>query len=167
MKKLLACLERLDNTPRTKGYRKMFDEVKQAIRKHYGWDVKKVKLKISNVPVNRDGTPNKRIPPIEYAGSYVVKGRYITLADREHLELVKKHYKLKSFTLDQFIKFIMTHELSHYVYEEVATEAERDEILEAVEVESFTTVYLDSYEDPPNDEKFCEYVAMTLHNAIK
>lgn len=136
-----------------------FNQIKDIFLNMLNWDVSIVKLKCSDIPINNDGSINKKISSIEYAGSFVNPDT-IYISSDVHMLKVKKHFNLNNLTLNEFKILIISHELAHYVYEHILTEKEIRYY--SVELKDFSTKYIETVDKTYSkyfEEQFCEYVA--------
>jgi len=142
---------------------KEFQNTIKKFKKKYGWDLSYMKLKISNIPINRDGTVNSKMKPEAYGGSHT-NNKIIYVGDSEHLKKVLKYYKVENTDVKKFLKILLAHELAHEVYQNILSEEEKKEFKEIIDKSKFRTVYTDTVKDNSkiDVEKFCEYIASQL-----
>lgn len=141
----------------------VFNNVKADIKRVYGWNVgNELGLKISNVGIYNDGRINTSMNPLDYAGCYVSSLGFIAIADRKHLKKVIKHYNL-DYSVDKFLRWMLCHETCHYIYNNILTDAEKQKYRHV----TIDTEYLRTYDIPPDDEIFCEYIAKSLYGNVR
>lgn len=138
-----------------------FNQLKEDIKKLFGFDVSYMKLKISNQPLYNNGNPNYDIDPLLYGGCWT-KNKFIQVATLDHLKKVMIKYKIENkMSIDIFFKYLIVHELSHEIYENILTTTQKNYYKSLLK--NFKTEYIETVK--PNKlevEKFCEYIASKI-----
>ena len=142
-----------------------FKTIKDYIKKLFGYDISYMKLVISNQPVYNNGTPNTEMNPLQYGGCWI-KNKTIQVADYQHLKKVMKYYGVKNISLLNFSRHLIAHELAHEIYKNILSDSEKNNFKE--KLKDFRTVYTDIIRsDKLDEEKFCEYIAITILEKVK
>ena len=148
--------------PKEKDQLKVFKNIQNDLKKRYGWDTFPVKFINSNKCLDNSGKIINNRNHNLCGGSYLSNLKTISIGDNEHLKIVKKEYNIKMQNR-KFLKLIITHELLHYVYQNLLTSKDKKWYKDMLDQGGFTTKYLEKLDKVTDEEKFCEYIATTLY----
>ena len=145
--------------------KELIDEVVDAYANKFGIDLSYMKFVVDNQPVYTNGEPCYEYDEDECAGDWTSLG-WIRL--NPDMKSVMDRYGVAwhgSDDIEEFTKIIIAHELAHEVWNNIADEDFREEILDEAKGKSFTTPYLETVrENKLDEETFCEYLAHKLIN---
>lgn len=134
----------------------MFNDVIEKYYAVFGFDLTYMKFKVDSQPVYTNGKPCYEHDYDECAGDWTSLG-WIRL--NPDMKSVMDRYGVDG-DVSQFTKTIIAHELAHEVWNNIADDQFKEEILDRARRQSFSTVYLDTVRPSKlPEETFCEYLA--------
>ena len=143
----------------------MFDIVVRAYYSKFGINLYYMKFLVDQQPVYTNGEPCYEYDVDECAGDWTSLG-WIRL--NPDMESVMDKYGITwhgSNDVNEFTKLIIAHELAHEVWNNIADDEFKRNILDEARKCSFNTVYLDNVRhNKLEEETFCEYLA---HKIVK
>ena len=130
-----------------------------------------VLFKLSDTPIGNDGNvvPPDKLDYSTYRGCYCNAHNtvYINPYFREVLTRITGIRYVK--TVDDFFQYVcnlIAHELAHYIWQHIATDDEKNTVLERATNSSFNTPYLETFTEKNTDEYklelFCEWIAYSV-----
>ena len=138
----------------------MINDVLSAYKQKFGYDLSYMKFKVDSQPVYTNGEPCYEYDEDECAGDWTSLG-WIRL--NPDMKSVMARYGVDwhgSDDIDQFTKLIIAHELAHEVWNNIADDQFKEDVLDEARMQSFSTKYLDTVNPSILDmETFCEYLA--------
>ena len=138
----------------------MINDVLSAYKQKFGYDLSYMKFKVDSQPVYTNGEPCYEYDEDECAGDWTSLG-WIRL--NPDMKSVMARYGVDwhgSDDIDQFTKLIIAHELAHEVWNNIADDQFKEDVLDEARMQSFSTKYLDTVNPSVLDmETFCEYLA--------
>ena len=140
-----------------------FDEVVSKYKNIFGFDLSYMTFKVDSQPVYTNGQPCYEYDEDECAGDWTSLG-WIRL--NPDMKSVMDRYGVDG-DISQFTKIIIAHELAHEVWNNIADDQFKEEILDEARRQSFNTAYLDTVRHSKlAEETFCEYLAhkITQHS---
>lgn len=148
---------------------KFLNTVLRAYQNRYGLDLYHMKAVVDERPVYNNGERCYEFYSDECAGDWTKLGWIRINPD---LKSVMKRYDVVADETE-FAKNIIAHELAHEVWNNIATDDFKHEMLDAAKKSNFTTKYLQTIENPSKlpEETFCEWLAKEVapisNDAIK
>lgn len=143
-----------------KNIKNLFDEVVSQYNALFGIDLSYMKFKVDTQPVYTNGEPCYEYDVDECAGDWTSLG-WIRL--NPDMKSVIDRYGVDwhgSDDLEEFTKIIIAHELAHEVWNNIADDDFKDDILNNARSSLFSTEYIDTVKPNKLDEEtFCEYLA--------
>ena len=138
----------------------MFNDVLSAYKQKFGFDMSYMTYKVDRQPVYTNGEPCYEYDEDECAGDWTSLG-WIRL--NPDMKSVMDRYGVAwhgSDDIEEFTKIIIAHELAHEVWNRIADDQFKEDVLDEARMQSFNTKYLDSVKPSRLDEEtFCEYLA--------
>lgn len=138
----------------------MFDEVVSQYKTTFGIDLSYMAFKVDSQPVYTNGEPCYEYDEDECAGDWTSLG-WIRL--NPDMQSVMDRYGVAwhgSDDIEEFTKFIIAHELAHEVWNNIASDQFKNDVIEKANDENFSTVYLETVNtNKLAEETFCEYLA--------
>lgn len=143
---------------------KIFEEVIRQIQKKYGFDLRRMKIRLSAVPINRDGMPNTNFSPERFGGSHTNLGViYVNSDPRLPMKYYLGNTNPTPEEIQNFLRLIIAHELAHEIWCGYASEKFKKDILRKAKLKKFTTEYLRTVPIRKYDEEcFCEWIAKEI-----
>ena len=139
---------------------KIINEVLFAYKQKFGFDLSYMKFKVDSQPVYTNGEPCYEYDENECAGDWTSLG-WIRL--NPDMKSVIDRYGITwhgSDDIEEFTKIIIAHELAYEVWNKIADDDFKNDILNNARNSSFNTKYLDTVKpNKLNEETFCEYLA--------
>lgn len=143
----------------------VFDEVASKYKDIFGFDLSYMSFKVDRQPVYTNGEPCYEYDEDECGGDWTELG-WIRL--NPDMKSVMDRYGVawhSSDDVEEFTKIIIAHELAHEVWNHIADDQFKEDVLDEARMQSFNTTYLDSVKPSRLDEEtFCEYLA---HQVVK
>ena len=143
----------------------VFDEVASKYKDIFGFDLSYMSFKVDRQPVYTNGEPCYEYDEDECGGDWTSLG-WIRL--NPDMRSVMDRYGVawhSSDDVEEFTKIIIAHELAHEVWNHIADDQFKEDVLDEARMQSFNTTYLDSVKPSRLDEEtFCEYLA---HQVVK
>ena len=144
----------------SKNIKNLFDEVVSKYKDIFGFDLSYMAFKVDRQPVYTNGEPCYEYDEDECAGDWTSLG-WIRL--NPDMKSVIDRYGVDwhgSDDIEEFTKIIIAHELAHEVWNNIADDQFKEDVLNEARMQSFSTTYLDSVKPSRLDEEtFCEYLA--------
>ena len=144
----------------SKNIKDLFDEVVSKYKDIFGFDLSYMTFKVDRQPVYTNGEPCYEYDEDECAGDWTSLG-WIRL--NPDMKSVIDRYGVDwhgSDDIKEFTKIIIAHELAHEVWNNIADDQFKEDVLNEARMQSFSTTYLDSVKPSRLDEEtFCEYLA--------
>lgn len=138
-------------------YEREIQEVLDAYRRLYGFDLSYMRFRVDPQPVHVDGSPCRELDPDECGGDCTRLG-WIRL--NPDMRSVMRRYGVEGVPVRDFAKAIIAHELAHELWNNVVDEAFKQSILDKARRENFSTVYLETVRPSKlREETFCEWMA--------
>ena len=138
----------------------MFNDVLSAYKQKFGFDMSYMTFKVDRQPVYTNGEPCYEYDEDECAGDWTSLG-WIRL--NPDMKSVMDRYGVAwhgSGDIEEFTKIIIAHELAHEVWNRIADDQFKEDVLDEARMQSFNTTYLDGVKPSRLDEEtFCEYLA--------
>lgn len=138
----------------------MINDVLSAYKQKFGYNLSYMKFKVDSQPVYTNGEPCYEYDEDECAGDWTSLG-WIRL--NPNMKSVMARYGVDwhgSDDIDQFTKLIIAHELAHEVWNNIADDQFKEDVLDEARMQSFNTTYLNNVKPSKLDEEtFCEYLA--------
>ena len=138
----------------------MFNDVLSAYKQKFGFDMSYMTFKVDRQPVYTNGQPCYEYDEDECAGDWTSLG-WIRL--NPDMKSVMDRYGVAwhgSDDIEEFTKIIIAHELAHEVWNNIADDQFKEDVLDEARMQSFNTVYLNTVKPSSLDEEtFCEYLA--------
>lgn len=137
----------------------IFNDVVFRYKELFGFDLSHMKMVPSEQPRYEDGSICKEFSPEETGGSWAKNGIvYIN----PNPDKVIEHWKL-DMSVDDFLTWIIAHELGHEIWKKTASQTMKDEVLRFAKEHKFSTKYLETVSKKKKDEEtFCEFLASLL-----
>ena len=136
------------------------NDVLSAYKQKFGFDLSYMKFKVDSQPVYTNGEPCYEYDEDECAGDWTSLG-WIRL--NPDMKSVMDRYGVVwhgSDDIDEFTKIIIAHELTHEVWNNIADDQFKNEMLMKAKSQNFNTEYLQTVkQNKLNEETFCEYLA--------
>lgn len=149
-----------DQSASSKNIKNLFDEVVSKYKDVFGFDLSYMTFKVDRQPVYTNGEPCYEYDEDECAGGWTSLG-WIRL--NPDMKSVIDRYGVDwhgSDDIEEFTKIIIAHELAHEVWNHIADDQFKEDVLDEARMQSFNTVYLDTVKPSSLDEEtFCEYLA--------
>ena len=143
-----------------KNIKNLFDEVISKYKNIFGFDLSYMAFKVDRQPVYTNGEPCYEYDEDECAGDWTSLG-WIRL--NPDMRSVMDRYGVAwhgSDDIEEFTKIIIAHELAHEVWNNIADDQFKEDVLDEAKMQSFSTKYLDTVNPSVLDmETFCEYLA--------
>ena len=144
----------------SKNIKNLFDDVVSKYKDIFGFDLSYMSFKVDRQPVYTNGEPCYEYDEDECAGDWTSLG-WIRL--NPDMKSVMSRYGVAwhgSDDIDEFTKLIIAHELAHEVWNNIADDQFKEDVLDEARMQSFSTKYLDTVNPSVLDmETFCEYLA--------
>lgn len=139
---------------------KFFDHILDQYFKRFGFDLSYMKFIVDNQPVYTNGEPCYEYDEDECAGDWTQLG-WIRL--NPDMKSVMDRYGVAwhgSDDIEEFTKLIIAHELAHEVWNNIADDQFKNDVIEKANDENFSTTYLETVNtNKLAEETFCEYLA--------
>ena len=136
------------------------NDVLSAYKQKFGFDLSYMTFKVDRQPVYTNGEPCYEYDEDECAGDWTSLG-WIRL--NPDMKSVIDRYGVDwhgSDDIEEFTKIIIAHELAHEVWNNIADDQFKEDVLDEARMQSFSTKYLDTVNPSVLDmETFCEYLA--------
>lgn len=137
-------------------YEREIQEVLDAYRRLYGFDLSYMRFRVDPQPVHVDGSPCYELDPDECGGDCTRLG-WIRL--NPDMRSVMRRYGVDG-DVQEFTRAIIAHELAHELWNSVVSEDFKRDVLDRAERENFSTVYLKTVRPSKlREETFCEWMA--------
>ena len=136
------------------------NDVLSAYKQKFGFDLSYMKFKVDGQPVYTNGQPCYEYDEDECAGDWTSLG-WIRL--NPDMKSVMDRYGIAWHgidDIDEFTKIIIAHELAYEVWNKIADDQFKNEVLTKARSQNFTTEYLQTVKPSKLDEEtFCEYLS--------
>ena len=150
----------MNNIEASKTIKTLFDEVVSRYKTLFGFDLSYMTFKVDKQPVYTNGQPCYEYDFDECAGDWTELG-WIRL--NPDMKSVIDNYGIAwhgSDDVEEFTRIIIAHELAHELWNNVAGEDFKRNVLDKARRENFSTVYLKTVKPSKlREETFCEYIA--------
>lgn len=155
-------LNTLDFTVNHSVVKPIWNKIIQLYKSKFGFDLSYMKYEFSLIPKHNDGR-NSDMPNNQFGGCWT-KSKIIYLnpaMSNTYKYYTNKNIKSKN-ELSTFVSLIISHELAHEIYNNLATEDFKNQIANEISKTHFNTDYLaniDNTKSKFKEEQFCEYLA--------
>jgi len=140
--------------------KKIFLDIISKYNELFGLDLSYMDVELSEHPKYNDGSISTEIADDEFGGSWT-KNKIIYINCNP--DKVIEHWNL-SMSIDEFLYWIIAHELAHEIYFNLMEKSEIDYIIKLAKQENFTTEYLKIVKPEKIDEEiFAEYLAYLIN----
>lgn len=144
--------------------RRAFNDVVSMYKEKLGVDLSYMHFRTGKLPLRIDGSICYDLKPEECGGDWTSK-QFIRL--NPDILSVKRHYGIESMSDYEFELHIIAHELAHEIWNNIASQKDKDYVVSLAHDKSFSTQYLDSLsKDMPqskrDQETFCEMLSDRL-----
>ena len=160
LEKTYGSKESLNENIQNSNLNAAIDDVLSAYKQKFGIDLSYMKFKVDSQPVYTNGEPCYEYDEDECAGDWTSLG-WIRL--NPDMKSVMDRYGVawhENDDIEEFTKFIIAHELAHEVWNNIADDQFKNDVIEKANDENFSTVYLETVNpDKLAEETFCEYLA--------
>ena len=149
-------------------FKSLFDEVVNSYKNKFNIDLSYMDFKVDTQPVYNNGEPCFEYQPDECAGDQT-KLKYIRL--NPDMKSVIDRYEIEwhqASDINNFAKTIIAHELAHEVWNNIADDSFKRQMLQQAKRHKFSTPYLKTVRlNKLDEETFCEWLANLLCNTYE
>ena len=141
----------------------LFRECIRLYEAAFGFGLSYMSWQFSEIPRHKDSSPCFDFPPDEYGGSWLEDGSIDLNPDPE--SVMRRYGLIGRMSVADFLVTIISHELAHEVWKNVAGDGFKYGVVSKAVEEGFTTAYLDSLDSGEaniEEETFCEYMASQI-----